>query len=514
MAEQVCAEPRTQARPRTAPALELLRVPAGLITLVFLVALGAVMALYYVRSGEIMTLQVNGETWQARTHQQSVRAFLREVGLTLRAEDIVLPGLDTPLAETSSVVVQRALPVLVDVDGQVLERHTHSRTVADLLREAGVDPQPYDVVTLDNDPVALNAALPQVQWSPDRWPLSRTAVTPGSPGATWTRIKLQRAIPLSILDGGTQTVIHTVARTVGEALLSQGVTLYLGDRVQPLLGTLLATGMKVEINRARPVTLQVDGEVVQTRTQAHDVAQLLSETGVLLSGKDYAIPSLATQVTSDLAVRVVRVVEDWIVEIEDIPYETVYRGNSALELDQTQTDQGGQSGVRKRREHIVYEDGLQITREVTEEWVERHPTTRIISYGTKIVVRELETPDGVIRYWRKIRVLATSYTAATSGKTRDHPEYGITRLGWRARKGIIAVDPAVIRLRTNMYVPGYGLGTAADTGGKIKGRWIDLCYDEHNLVLWKRWLDVYLLEPVPSARDVPWMLPSYPSERR
>lgn len=515
MAEQVLVESRPKAQPRTLPAIGTLHVPGGLVTLLFLVVVVAVMVMSYLHSGEIMTLRVNGDSWQARTHQQTVGAFLREVGLTLRPEDIVMPGLDTSLGDTRIVVVQRVLPVLVEVDGQVLQRYTHSRTVDDLLREAGVDPQPYDVVTLNNDPVTLDAVLPHGQWSPGRWPLSRSGLTRwDSSGVVWTRIKLQRAIPLSILDGGTQTVIRTVARTVGEALLSQGVFLYLGDRVQPLLGTLLTAGMKVEISRAKPVTLQVDGEVIQTRTQARDVAQLLSETGVLLLGQDYAVPDLATPVTRDLSVRIVRVVEDWIVEIEDIAYQTVYRGNSALELDQTQTDQIGQSGVRKRRVHIVYEDGKQTEREVTEEWVERHPTERIISYGTKIVVRELDTADGVIRYWRKIRVLATSYTAATSGKTRDHPEYGITRLGWQARKGIIAVDPTVIRLRTNMYVPGYGFGTAGDTGGKIKGRWIDLCYDEHNLVLWKRWLDVYLLEPVPAARDIPWMLPGYPSERR
>jgi uncharacterized protein YabE (DUF348 family) len=473
------------------------------------------MAVNYVRSGETMTLQVNGESWQARTHQQTVKAFLREVGLVLRPEDIVLPQLDTPLVEAHTVVVQRALPVLVEADGQVQERYTHSRTVSDLLREAGVDPKPHDVVTLDNELVALSAVLPHGQWSPSRWPLSRAALTrSNSPSLIWTQVKLQRAIPLSVVDGGAQTLVHTVARTVGEALLSHGIVLYLGDQVQPLLGTLLTAGMHVEIHRAKPVTLQVDGKAIQTRTQARDVAELLSEVGVLLSGKDYAIPSLATQVTGDLAVRIVRVVEDWIVETEDIPYETVRRADSKLELDQQNMDQRGQNGVRKRRVHIVYEDGKQKEREVTEEWVERHPTTRIISYGTKIVIRELETPDGVIRYWRKMRMLATSYTAATSGKKSDHPEYGITRLGWRARKGIIAVDPLVIKLRTNMYVFGYGFGVAADTGGKIKGRWIDLCYDEDNLVLWKRWLDVYLLEPVPVTKDIPWMLPSYPTERR
>jgi uncharacterized protein YabE (DUF348 family) len=514
LAERVLVKPRIEARPRATPATKSLRAPSGLVTLVFMITLAMAMAVGYVRSGETMTLQVNGQSWQTRTHQHTVRAFLREAGLVLRSEDIVLPELDAPLAAGQTIVVQRALPVLVEADGQMLERYTHSRTVADLLREAGVDPKPYDVITLDNAPVALSAALPQVQWKPSGWPLSRgTLIRSSSPGLSWTRVKLQRAIPLSIVDGGTQTLIYSVARTVGEALLSQRIVLYLGDQVQPLLGTLLTAGMHVEIQRAKPVTLRVDGKVMQTRTQARDVAQLLSEAGVVLSGKDYATPSLATQVTGNLAVRVVRVVEDWIAETEDIPFETVRRADSNLELDQLHTDQPGQSGVRKRRVHMVYEDGQQTQREVTEEWVERDPTTRIISYGTKIVVRELETPDGVIRYWRKIRVLATSYTAATSGKKPDHPEYGITRLGWQAHKGIIAVDPSVIRLRTNMYVPGYGFGVAADTGGKIKGRWIDLCYEEYNLVLWKRWLDVYLLDPVPAAKDVPLTLPSYPTER-
>ena len=516
LAEEVLVKPQIKARPRAVPAVESVRVPEGLVTLTLLVTMVAVMVVTYARSGEAITLKVNGESWQARTHQQTVGAFLREVGLVLRSEDIVLPQLDTPLAKGQTIVVQRALPVLVEADGQVLQRYTHSGTVADLLREAGVNPKPHDVVTLDHQPVSLSAPLPHGEWEPSRWPLlQRPLSRTSSSGLAWIQVKLQRAIPLSVADGGTQTMIHTVARTVGEALLSQEIVLYLGDQVQPLLGTLLTAGMHVEIHRARPVAVEVDGGIIQTRTQSRDVAQLLSEVGVHLSGLDYVVPSLATEVAANMPVRVVRVVEDWIVESKEIPYETVRRPDSTLELDQQRTDQRGKVGVHKQRVHLVYEDGHQTVRELAEEWVESQPTSRIICYGTKIVIRELDTPDGVIRYWRKIRVLATSYTAATSGKTRDHPEFGITRLGWRARKGIIAVDPLVIKLRTNMYVPGYGLGIAADTGGKIKGRWIDLCYDEDNLVLWKKWLDVYLLEPVPATKDIPtWILPSYPTERR
>ena len=208
-----------------------------------------------------------------------------------------------------------------------------------------------------------------------------------------------------------------------------------------------------------------------------------------------------------------RIAEEWIVEPEAIPYQVVWQADSQLELDRQSVAQTGQEGVRKRRYRITYENGREVNRLLEEEWVDQEPRTRILTYGTKIVLRTIDTLEGPKRYWRHLRVLATSYTAATCGKEPDHPEYGITFLGWQAGKGIIAVDPRVIPLRAHMYVPGYGLGVAGDTGGAIKGRRIDLGYDEHNLVLWYRWVDVYLLEPVPPSHNIPWTLPNWPQER-
>lgn len=65
----------------------------------------------------------------------------------------------------------------------------------------------------------------------------------------------------------------------------------------------------------------------------------------------------------------------------------------------------------------------------------------------------------------KLTVLATGY--ALPGTTAT----GLP-VGW----GIVAVDPAVIPLGTRMSIPGYGEGVAADTGGAIKGRIIDLWF--------------------------------------
>jgi 3D (Asp-Asp-Asp) domain-containing protein len=51
---------------------------------------------------------------------------------------------------------------------------------------------------------------------------------------------------------------------------------------------------------------------------------------------------------------------------------------------------------------------------------------------------------------------------------------GRTTSGLPCAKGVVAVDPNVIPLGTQMYVPGYGKGVAADIGWAIKGRIIDL----------------------------------------
>ncbi|MBN1810686.1 MAG: 3D domain-containing protein, partial [Anaerolineae bacterium] len=104
---------------------------------------------------------------------------------------------------------------------------------------------------------------------------------------------------------------------------------------------------------------------------------------------------------------------------------------------------------------------------------------------------------------------------ATSGKTRDHPHYGITFLGWQMRAGIVAVDPTVVNLRSDVYVFGYGKGVAGDTGGAIKGRRIDLGYEEDDpkALTWYRWVDVYLLAPAPPTSNIRWVLPNWPVER-
>jgi 3D (Asp-Asp-Asp) domain-containing protein len=102
----------------------------------------------------------------------------------------------------------------------------------------------------------------------------------------------------------------------------------------------------------------------------------------------------------------------------------------------------------------------------------------------------------------------TSYTAASSGKEPGDPGYGLTASGHQAGTGIVAVDRAVVPFRSDVYVPGYGVGFVGDTGGGVRGRWIDLGYHEDDYVSWSGYVDVYYLTPVPAPEDINYLLPT------
>ena len=108
--------------------------------------------------------------------------------------------------------------------------------------------------------------------------------------------------------------------------------------------------------------------------------------------------------------------------------------------------------------------------------------------GTKIVWKTLDTADGPIQYWKKMRVYATHYDQHCLGCNEW------TAIGMRAGKGVIAVDPKVIKMRSKVYIPGYGMAVAGDTGGAIKGNIIDLGFDDAKTAGWSaKFVDIYLL---------------------
>lgn len=175
-------------------------------------------------------------------------------------------------------------------------------------------------------------------------------------------------------------------------------------------------------------------------------------------------------------------------EIEILPKKTVYQDDPETEAGEEKVLEEGEDGKRVKIIKITYyKDGDEYDRKIVSTETTQ-PKDKKILRGTKIVWRSLETSDGEIKYWKKLRVYATHYDSRCPGCNEW------TAIGLRAGKGVIAVDPKVIPLRSKVYIPGYGVAVAGDTGGAIKGNIIDLGFDDARTSGWTaRFVDIYLL---------------------
>lgn len=456
-----------------------------LLLLPLLILLGA--AGYRVVQAEPYTVYVDGAPLQVHGAFDDVGELLAAADVTLRPGDIVIPALTTPITPDAAVQIVRARSVALRTETQTRTYTTHQTTIGGFLREAGIAVQRSDQLRADGVLIAFNQI--------DRTPLPR-------------ELALGRFHPVTIQDGAQTRSVITGARTVGAALQEAGITLFAADGVDPLPGSWITPDMTITIRRSQPYTIRVDGRVLNTRSHAQTPLDVLAEAGVGLVGRDYTNPPADAILTPNSTIDVIRVTEDFYTEDSPIAFATTWEPTDRLEIDTVGVLVAGQDGILRRRTRITYENGVEASRTPDGEWVALAPVNRRLGYGTNIVIRTIDTPDGPLEYWRKVRMRVTSYTAATSGKAADHPAYGITASGRPAGKGIVAVDRNVVPFRTNVYVPGYGVGYAGDTGGGIIGRWIDLGYDEDNFEWWRGYVDVYYLTPVPAPERINYLIPT------
>lgn len=86
-----------------------------------------------------------------------------------------------------------------------------------------------------------------------------------------------------------------------------------------------------------------------------------------------------------------------------------------------------------------------------------------------LIVLLTVTGETKSQYW-EAEFIVTAYT---------HTGYRTASGVW-PRVGSVAVDPEVIPLGSKLHIPGYGPGTAHDTGEDIKGYRLDIFFDSYD----------------------------------
>jgi len=322
---------------------------------------------------------------------------------------------------------------------------------------------------------------------------------------------------LKIVDGDTGIHVKTMGEDVETVFDQVGILVESYDYVSVPLGQKLSgdTVEEIQIKRAVPVNIQVEGRSTQVMTYYDTIGETISANGIVLGPLDRIYNrTLNDPIEAGMDIRIIRVKEEQYTETEPIPYAVVQVPNENMNRGEQKIMQAGVDGTLEKYYKLTYEDGKIVSKEFMSEKVVSDPVEELVEFGT---VPNFKTSRGdVVRYSKVIEMNSTAYTSsyADTGKNPDHPEFGVCYTGLKAREGIIAVDPKVIPLYTKVYVevvgsaPDYGFAIAGDIGSAIKGNLIDIYLDSREAVAkWgKKKVKIYILK---EQNDTRWKNNTY-----
>jgi len=442
-------------------------------------------ALAYVGTARRVLLVEDGAARTIFTHAATVASALRGAGAQPAPEDFLQPAADSSLRGLDRIEYRRARTVLIQTADESRWVTTAAVSPADILAAAGLRLYPADRVWADGMPVSSATK-----------PLERVP----------QRVRLERGRTLALGQPTGTTLVHSSASTLGEALIEAGCELRQGDSIVPRAQTPLAGLAAADYRAARPVHIAVDGIGLEAMVSGPTVGEALAQAGVALAGLDRSDPSAAEPVPDSGEIAVTRVREDVLVEQVPVPPTTKPEYSAELELDTREVVDPGAYGMQAKRVRVRYEDGVEVSRVAEGEWRAIEPKDRVVAYGTKIVLKTLDTEYGPIQYYRTITVYATSYSPCRSG-TSNCLYYTSSRKP--VQQGVIAVQYAwylALGFGVPVYIPGYGTATIEDIGGGFPDRyWIDLGYSDEDWVTWGSYVTLYFIAPVPP--DVPVIFP-------
>jgi 3D (Asp-Asp-Asp) domain-containing protein len=262
-----------------------------------------------------------------------------------------------------------------------------------------------------------------------------------------------------------------------------------GDRVTPGLNSRVWAGIQISVVRAVPLTITVLGNRRQVRLAAATVGEALALVNVELRPGDHVAPDLARAVAPQMEIAVERWDTRMRIERLRVPFEDQTVRDADLFKGRQTVRSDGQPGLRERTIRVEYANGRPASFVAVSDTIITPPVPRVIAIGAKPVLALAGPFAGK-------EVMTLEATAYYPGPNNFGGGVGpTTAIGLLARRGVVAVDPAVIKLGTRVHVEGYGDALAGDTGGAIRGNRIDLCFEtyEEAMQFGRRTVTVYIL---------------------
>jgi uncharacterized protein YabE (DUF348 family) len=227
----------------------------ALFAFVLLGLVGGLLA--YAVAQKSVTLLIDGQAREVGTYAATVGEVLEDEGVPADAHDVVLPATDQSLGDGDTVVLNRARPLRLTVDGVDREVFVTALSVDEALTQLGYR----------GDDLVLSASRSE------RVPLHGMDLT------------ITRPKDVVLVADGAKRVVSTTAATAGDLLAEQGIALSATDKTSLPPDQVLADQMTLQVFRVTIKQKSVTKPIAYETVEVKDPTAFQGQETVLKAGR-------------------------------------------------------------------------------------------------------------------------------------------------------------------------------------------------------------------------------------
>ncbi len=229
------------------------------------------------------------------------------------------------------------------------------------------------------------------------------------------------------------------SNTVGEALSEIGAVTGKNDKINYTAEDSVKDGMVIQIKTAFSVSVKADGKKQSFALAEGTVKDVLSMANIKLGKNDYTEPSLNTELSAGMKIKVYRVKYKKATKTAAVPFETKKINDSSLYKGTEVVATEGKNGSKTITYSVRYVNGKEESRQKIHSEVTLQPVTKVVKVGTKIKPPGADaTPNGVktLNGYKVGQVIDGRYTHYCACARCNGNGRGITSSGRKITNGM------------------------------------------------------------------------------
>ena len=196
-------------------------------------------------------------------------------------------------------------------------------------------------------------------------------------------VTVKRYAEVEVIYSGETKTVELVGGRVEDAIKKSGFSLEDGIKSDIIKSAYLKNGMKIRLFKGTVVNLTMDGKTSDVITEAKTVGDFLSEQKITLGDEDEMNFEPEDEIEDGMKLVIKRVTYKEETKKESIEFSKKEKYDEALDDGERKITQKGENGEKEVVYKVKYIDGKEDSREKLSEKILKKPVDEITSYGSK-----------------------------------------------------------------------------------------------------------------------------------